>query len=812
MRKKKSKKSIFGTALLLPILAALLAIHFLEAQQSGDALESEGLFPTTMEEIFEVEPERLEDINRRAPEREPLTTTPRRTEDQTIQSGGRPAQPQPPRRTEDLVTQPGLRPVQPEPDRQTSRPITTTTAERDRPEPLFLPEPATRREPARPETLTPTRETRQRPITGGDRAPGQVLLPAPAPVAEALQTPTSPTILFGDTQVGLEDETVEETGPLFDPGELLANKEYEELEPWVLENEDIGMAGALGWSYYNDENYPKAIEWFEQALRWDENQNEAAYGLALSLYNEGYLQQAEAVAQWKMNVYPDMRDILGDIYMTRAISSFRDRRYEETIHNVERIKRYRSLTRGEKILEAWSHYHMDDLERAATQFQELYVEQRDQVAAVGLYSALSRMRDWSRIQRLSNQYGGPLQEIYARYTSERYFERRLYLRAQQVVPGEQDPELMISENIDSPNMSLSGEYIDRDGDPGTSRLIAFYGPKVSGTVYSDGINRLDVSVAVVNLDTKNLPAFATVGLFPTEAQVPYAVDPKTSYNGMIEPTISFYREDWLSPFAELGMTPLRGQVDSTFTGQLGIVGLYDSGSWTLGAYRESITESLLSYTGMRDPYTGLEWGRVVETGVRVSIFHSFMEVLNLYGEMEVAQITGSNVEDNDKFAVMAALSRTFTVDGFNFINFGPSASFATYNKNLSQFTYGQGGYFSPEYLVQGLIGSQFLTKEGRDFILGGQLGFGIQTNKQAASPLFPLNADGRIFEARTETTGIFISSLEGMVFLTPRWAFGANVGYNKTPSYEEFRGGIFTTIFFEPRTGLVESDIPDYRY
>lgn len=805
MRKRPNKKRVYTSAILLFLVITLAGIHYMDAQQSGEAFESEGLFPLTMEEVFESEPERLQDINRRAPSDEPspLTTAPR-TRDRA---------PQPittsPRPTERQPTEPGIRPVQPEPITPPTRPA---ARDRDRPEPLFLPEPATPRETARPDRITPTRDVRQRPITDERTPPSQVLLPAPAPVAEPLQSPGIPTILFGEAQLGLEDESEDFEGPMFDPGELLANREFEELEPWVLETEDQGMAGALGWAYYNEENYAKAIEWFEQALRWDESDNESAYGLALSLFNEGYLQQAEAVAQWKLNVYPGMRDILGDIYMTRAVSSFRDQRYEETLRNIQQIKRHRPLSRGEKILEAWSNYHTDELEKAATQFQDLYIEERDQAAAVGLYSTLSRMRDWQRIQRLSNQYGGPLQEIYALYTSERYFERRLFLRAQQVAPGELDPDLIITENIDSPHVSLSGEYIDRDGNPGTSRLIAFYGPKVSGTVYSDGINRFDVAVAVVNLDTKNLPAFATVGLFPTEPQVPYLVDPKTSYNGMIEPRISYYREDWISPFVELGMTPLRGQINSTFTGEVGIVGLYDSGSWTLSGYRESITESLLSYTGMRDPYTGLEWGRVVETGVRVSVFHSFMEVLNLYGEMEVAQITGSNVLDNDKFAVMAALSRTFDVDGFNYINFGPSASFATYNRNLSQFTYGQGGYFSPEYLVQGLIGSQFLTREGRQFLLGGQVGFGIQTNKQAATPLFPLDPDGRIFEARTETTGIFISNLQGLAFLTPRWAFGASVGYNKTPSYEEFRAGVFTTIFFERRTGLLESDFPAYRY
>ena len=50
------------------------------------------------------------------------------------------------------------------------------------------------------------------------------------------------------------------------------------------------------------------------------------------------------------------------------------------------------------------------------------------------------------------------------------------------------------------------------------------------------------------------------------------------------------------------------------------------------------------------------------------------------------------------------------------------------------------------------------------------------------------------------------------MFLTEQWAFGAEIGYNKSPTYEELRGGIYTTIFFEPRNGLVETDFPNYQY
>lgn len=731
-------------------LAGLLVSILLPGAVLAQSYEGEGLFPTTMEEVI--------------------------GPDETF----------------------------PTPQRRAGQPVTTNGQV-----PYFIPESATQGT-FQPEPITPTRRSRTQAV-GQQGIPTEVLLPSPEPVAGPITSPTTPTIVFSDTQTGLEEEGGEAVMEI-DPGQLLADKNYEELEPWVLENEDAPLANAVGWSYYEDENYPKAIEWFEQSLRWNENINEAAYGLALSLYNEGYLQQSEAVARWKIDAYPGMENILGDIYMTRAVSSFQAERWNDTLDNLQKISQFRPLTRGERLLEAWSLYHEGESERAAGLFLDLYRAERDRVSAVGLYASLSREQQWNRIERLSNEYGGPLADIYSLYTSNRYYDRRLYLKAEQLSPGTEDLSQPLIENISTPKVTLSAEFVVRDGDPGLSELSAAYGPKVTGTVFQDAVNRFDVSVGLVSLDAGDLPNFALIGLEPNTRNPGYVIAPKTSYNGMIEPTVGYYREDWLSPYIELGMTPLGGQINSTFTGRAGFNSLFDTGQWGLEVFRESVTESLLSYTGMRDPYTSLEWGRVVETGMLLTAAFTPTEQLTLYGFMQAAQLTGENVEDNTKFRMDVALSRTFRPDHFHYINFGPIITFYAYEENLSFFTYGHGGYFSPEYLIQGLVNLQFMTEEGRDYLFMGEIGLGGQANKQQAAPYFPLAPDGRIYQGTSDSTGIMISNLKGMMFLTNHWSFGAEIGYNKTPSYEELRGGIFTTIFFEPREGLVETDFPNYQY
>ena len=78
-------------------------------------------------------------------------------------------------------------------------------------------------------------------------------------------------------------------------------------------------------------------------------------------------------------------------------------------------------------------------------------------------------------------------------------------------------------------------------------------------------------------------------------------------------------------------------------------------------------------------------------------------------------------------------------------------------KNLDYFTFGQGGYFSPEYLLQGALGIQFMTKEGQNYLLRGSATLGWQTYRQDATPVFPLENSTAVYSASDTST--FIGAL-----------------------------------------------------
>lgn len=128
-------------------------------------------------------------------------------------------------------------------------------------------------------------------------------------------------------------------------------------------------------------------------------------------------------------------------------------------------------------------------------------------------------------------------------------------------------------------------------------------------------------------------------------------------------------------------------------------GLAKTGDWgrysyKLEGFRRPITGSLLSYAGARDPVTGQVWGGVVATGVsgRLSTdIGAYSTSLSL----NLAALTGTNVESNSRTQVRWALDRDVWRNNNSVVNLGVTVSAWHYGKDLSEYSFGHGGYYSP---------------------------------------------------------------------------------------------------------------------
>ncbi len=151
--------------------------------------------------------------------------------------------------------------------------------------------------------------------------------------------------------------------------------------------------------------------------------------------------------------------------------------------------------------------------------------------------------------------------------------------------------------------------------------------------------------------------------------------------------------------------------------------------------RKPITDSVLSYAGTRDPVSGQVWGGVVKTGGDVLVSYDDGDV-GVYGGGGGWSIDGKSVASNSEFeGLVGAYVRPYR-SGLNSFKIGVNLSYFGYDKNLRFFTFGQGGYFSPQSYVNVSVPLEYSGRTGRlTYLAGGAIG--VQTFQENSSPAYP---------------------------------------------------------------------------
>jgi hypothetical protein len=146
---------------------------------------------------------------------------------------------------------------------------------------------------------------------------------------------------------------------------------------------------------------------------------------------------------------------------------------------------------------------------------------------------------------------------------------------------------------------------------------------------------------------------------------------------------------------DLGTTPLGFPVQSLVGGVLrkGDIGPL---GYSLDISRRPLTGSLLSYAGTRDPRTGQVWGGVVATGVRLGLSLDEGGTFGAWSSFGLHQLTGKNVLSNNRMQLMAGgVFRAINEDN-RLLQFGVTGMHWRLSENAGEYTFGHGGYYSPE--------------------------------------------------------------------------------------------------------------------
>ncbi|KAF1047131.1 MAG: Cellulose synthase operon protein C [Herbaspirillum frisingense] len=224
----------------------------------------------------------------------------------------------------------------------------------------------------------------------------------------------------------------------------------------------------------------------------------------------------------------------------------------------------------------------------------------------------------------------------------------------------------------------------------------------------------------------------------------------------------------------------------------------------LSLSRRAVTDSLTSFAGATDRRDDRSWGGVTANGGRVQL--SYDDALaGVYSYGSVHALMGHNVASNTRVELGAGAYRYLDNSADNKLTAGVSATVLSYANNQNFYTYGNGGYFSPQaYVALGVPVTWAQRADNFSFQVKGSMG--IQYFQQDSADYFPtdsnLQAASGLRYAKQSKTGIGYS-LEGAgeYRFGPRLFVGGALRLNNSNDFREVNVGMYVRYTFEDMKG-----------
>jgi tetratricopeptide (TPR) repeat protein len=225
------------------------------------------------------------------------------------------------------------------------------------------------------------------------------------------------------------------------------------------------------------------------------------------------------------------------------------------------------------------------------------------------------------------------------------------------------------------------------------------------------------------------------------------------------------------------------------------------------------TGSLLSYAGAADPVTGAVWGGVTDTALGVRASRDYANRWSASMSAELGLLTGRNVPSNVDLKWRGALGREWVHRPDFRLSAGAALSLWHYGTNESFYTFGQGGYYSPQRYVS--IGVP-IEIEGRH----GLLSYDVRATPSRSwtyeqnTPYYPGSGSLQALAGDpihvAGAGGGLAGSLRAVLEYraTAHWAVGGWLDIDRSAYYAPTRAMLYFRYWFTPQQGPV--DYPPY--
>ncbi len=355
-----------------------------------------------------------------------------------------------------------------------------------------------------------------------------------------------------------------------------------------------------------------------------------------------------------------------------------------------------------------------------------------------------------------------------------------------------------------PRAELRTGYRQRSGETGLSKLKELTGAVEVSTGVGEGRVSAKAEAVVLDGGRPTGSGLARFGRNATaEAQGIVAQQPsrlteaKTQHAAGVAPSMA-YQSSLLQ--AEIGTTPL-GFDDMEVTWRAAVTPRFSPHASARAWFeRRPVTDSVLSYAGTRDPVTGMRWGQVMRTGGGLSLSYD-RDGVGIYGDLSYNRYRGIDVRQNRSFQANVGGYMPFIRGAHSSLVGGVNVNYQDFANNQNYFTYGHGGYFSPQSFFSVSFPVRYSLDTDR-LEVRASVAPGYQSYDQDQVAIYPTDAtaqavldglkaqndDVRSFYDSLSKTGVALSA-DGSIYyrLSPSTRIGGEIGINTFGNYDEFK-------------------------
>lgn len=583
-----------------------------------------------------------------------------------------------------------------------------------------------------------------------------------------------------------------ETILILETEEAISQDDFEKLADLIARNKESGVVLSLiesdAWTSFNDERYQRAYKLFTLVKNLD--------GQYLSLNAQNKLVQANVLA-CSMNTESFLRRCASGLAQQQFFL-YESRKYKESIVVAQQLSDIRRLSESELSLLGWAAAKDGNVTIASDAFEKvLALNPNDRAVA-------------DELVRLNSQNTLELRRLSARFPIVKT-SRQAQINSN-AWPRKQF--LLSYNNADS--RSINAQTKDA--------FSVVSGVTTRSRSGQAGLGNFDV-----------LTSFVGVGDIYNEWQWQVTFDYKQFYTGQAQPNSwlgdnlvgsSFapvsnnitgfedkgiraeisYQDVGFNAYANVEYGMFDQPVNAALTGQLSATWFLPDVTLAATVFRYPKQDSMLSQTGSFNARNENAWGYVLEDGVRGLAAYQIAPNWSVSGTLQISTLYGEQVEDNEALMLRGDLSYDIgakigaSVAGvIDYWRIGPFVSYSGYDNNSIGFTYGNGGYFSPNYFVSIGVYSELLTLEALEWQFKLSNTLAVSRLEQTADSRFPLlsfpdegsDASPEITLPYSKDTGLSGSLLaEAQYRISPEWIIAAYLGKAFAIEYQAFEAGI----------------------